>query len=348
MQKTKLKRGCLQITYRNLSLAISKPVALTVAFCFAIFFVFAVVTIQTSSNAGRQIEELKSQIVFQKNVNESLTQTIKKYHTNIEEIANQLSGKEKSKNDTNIVKIESKLQLYGIVKQIQQNLEVINDVLDSKIKKISKMIQMTALIHSPSITSGLERLNIAKSIPANQPSASIQKASNSVGVHFTNNISSIAQKVLLKKEGIDTIIQTISQIPLKKPIAEGRLASGFGLRFHPIHKSHKMHNGIDFVGKKGAEVLATADGIIERAVYSPSYGNFVVIRHKNNIKTLYAHMSKLNVLRGQRVRSGQQIGIQGNTGSSTGEHIHYEIIVSNRHQNPMNFLKVQNILQETL
>ena len=148
----------------------------------------------------------------------------------------------------------------------------------------------------------------------------------------------------MKNNSIDALLDIISKMPIIKPINNGKFISGFGMRFHPIYRNVRMHKGVDFVGKTNGIILATADGIIEKAIYSKTFGNYIIIRHKNNIKTLYAHMSKLKVTYGQKVKRGDVIGIQGSTGTSTGDHIHYEVLIGNRHQNPLNFIRTKEIL----
>jgi murein DD-endopeptidase MepM/ murein hydrolase activator NlpD len=106
-----------------------------------------------------------------------------------------------------------------------------------------------------------------------------------------------------------------------------RIASGFGMRIHPIYKITKMHTGLDFTADVGTEIYATGDGVIE-AVDSKlaGYGRHVIIRHGYGFQTLYAHMSRVNVKPGEKVKRGQIIGYVGNTGASTGPHLHYEVI----------------------
>lgn len=126
---------------------------------------------------------------------------------------------------------------------------------------------------------------------------------------------------------------------MRKPVHGGgaRLTSGYGSRFHPILKRQKMHNGIDWAAKPGTPIFAAGNGRIETAKRHSGYGNYVRIRHANGYKTAYAHMLRFakGVREGAKVRQGQVIGYVGSTGLSSGPHLHYEILVNNRHVNPM-------------
>lgn len=133
----------------------------------------------------------------------------------------------------------------------------------------------------------------------------------------------------------------IEAIPTIQPIKNKdltRLASGFGYRKDPFTKIRKKHYGIDFTAKRGTPVYATGNGIVKRADNrSSGYGKHIRIDHGFGYMSLYAHLSKYNVRRGQRVKRGDVIGYVGNTGRSVGPHLHYEIIKDNKKINPLNF-----------
>lgn len=126
---------------------------------------------------------------------------------------------------------------------------------------------------------------------------------------------------------------------MRKPVRSNRirLASGFGWRFHPIQKRRKMHTGTDWAGPRGTPILAAGNGIVEKAGRKGSYGNYVRIRHANGYKTAYAHMQGFakGLKAGAKVRQGQVIGYVGNTGRSTGPHLHFEVLVNNKFVNAM-------------
>ncbi len=129
-------------------------------------------------------------------------------------------------------------------------------------------------------------------------------------------------------------------IPAIQPVANKNLkhmASGYGNRIDPIYGTVRYHAGMDFSAPIGTDIYATGDGTVEAAGWESGYGNCVVIDHGYGYKTRYAHMSKMTVRRGERVVRGQVIGHVGNTGKSTGPHLHYEVIVKGRTVNPVNY-----------
>lgn len=107
--------------------------------------------------------------------------------------------------------------------------------------------------------------------------------------------------------------------------ANGRFSSGFGMRRHPILGYTRMHKGVDIAAPWGSAVFAASDGVVQFAGRSSGYGNFIKVGHGNGYGTGYGHLSRIYVRSGQRVRRGQQIGAVGNTGLSTGPHLHYEL-----------------------
>jgi murein DD-endopeptidase MepM/ murein hydrolase activator NlpD len=130
---------------------------------------------------------------------------------------------------------------------------------------------------------------------------------------------------------------TIS-IPSAMPLYTGRMSSGYGMRNHPVLGRRKHHNGVDIAAPTGTPVYATADGVVGRADYSRSYGRVIYLGHGGNIETRYAHMSRLIVSKGQRVKKGQMIGYVGSTGRSTGPHLHYEVRVNGKSVNPLPYM----------
>ncbi|MBL7962993.1 MAG: M23 family metallopeptidase [Flavobacteriales bacterium] len=134
----------------------------------------------------------------------------------------------------------------------------------------------------------------------------------------------------------------LAHIPSVQPIAHEDLkhvASGFGMRMHPIHKIIKFHAGLDFTAPVGKEIHATGDGRVVTAEYATNgYGMYVVIDHGYDYRTLYAHLSDLRVRPGQQVKRGDVIGRVGNTGLSSGPHLHYEVHKGGEAVDPANFL----------
>ncbi|HEX9857136.1 MAG TPA: M23 family metallopeptidase [Paracoccaceae bacterium] len=118
-----------------------------------------------------------------------------------------------------------------------------------------------------------------------------------------------------------------------------RYTSGFGYRRDPKGAGTRMHSGTDFAGSYGTPIEATADGVVIDAGWMSGYGRAVKIRHEFGVETLYAHMSQIRVDKGQRVSRGDRIGDMGNSGRSTGTHLHYEVRIGGTPVNPMTFIK---------
>jgi murein DD-endopeptidase MepM/ murein hydrolase activator NlpD len=117
------------------------------------------------------------------------------------------------------------------------------------------------------------------------------------------------------------------------------MGSGFGWRVDPFVGVGAMHEGIDFVADIGTPVVAAAGGVVIWADKHPQYGNLVEIDHGNDFTTRYAHLSKILIKDGQVVKRGQNIALSGNTGRSTGPHLHFEVRLNGVAQNPLRFLK---------
>ena len=124
---------------------------------------------------------------------------------------------------------------------------------------------------------------------------------------------------------------------IRKPITEGILRSGFGLRYHPVLHYSKMHTGVDWADKIGTPIIAAGDGVVIKAEWDSGYGRRVEIQHNYNFVTTYNHLSAFaaGINEGVKVRQGQVIGYLGNSGLSTGPHLHYEVMVNDNYVDPL-------------
>ena len=124
---------------------------------------------------------------------------------------------------------------------------------------------------------------------------------------------------------------------MRTPVNGARLSSRYGMRRHPVTGFNAMHRGIDFAVPTGTPILAAGSGSVEAAGWNGNYGKYVRIRHNSTYKTAYAHMSRIasGIGKGRKISQGEVIGFVGSTGRSTGPHLHYEILVNNRHVNPL-------------
>ncbi len=128
-------------------------------------------------------------------------------------------------------------------------------------------------------------------------------------------------------------------IPSRAPLTGLRLTSEFGMRWHPITGRLRPHEGVDLGAPVGTPVLATADGMVEKAEWFGGYGLCVQIAHGGNLETRYGHMSRLNVADGQMVHKGDIVGFVGMTGRTTGPHLHYEVRVNGAAVNPLPYMQ---------
>jgi len=167
-------------------------------------------------------------------------------------------------------------------------------------------------------------------------------------ISTTKKIDQITKQLYIQTKSFDEIIDLLknkkamlASIPAIQPVSNkdlSRMASGYGPRIHPIYKTKKFHAGMDFSAKTGTPIYATGDGIVSKVSKSRrGYGNHVIIKHGFGYKSLYAHMQKYIVRKGQKVKRGEIIGYVGNTGTSVAPHLHYEVHKNGKKINPVNF-----------
>lgn len=167
-------------------------------------------------------------------------------------------------------------------------------------------------------------------------------------IESSSKLDQITKQLYIQSKSYDEVYdmavkkeKMLASIPAIQPVSNKnlkRMASGYGMRMHPIYKRRKMHTGMDFSAETGTEIYATGEGkviLVEKS--RRGYGNHVIIDHGYGYKTLYAHMSKFNVRRGQEIKRGEIIGYVGNTGTSVAPHLHYEVIKDGKKVNPINF-----------
>ncbi|MCR5875555.1 M23 family metallopeptidase [Phenylobacterium sp. J426] len=135
-------------------------------------------------------------------------------------------------------------------------------------------------------------------------------------------------------------------LPFARPTSNAAQTSGFGVRFDPFTRRPAFHSGLDFAGGHATPIQATGPGVVSFTGQRPGYGKTVEIDHGRGLKTRYAHLSGISVRPGERVALGQRIGAMGSTGRSTGTHLHYEVWVNGRAQNPGRFLKAGQYVQQ--
>ena len=168
-------------------------------------------------------------------------------------------------------------------------------------------------------------------------------------VETTQKLDLLEKQLYLQIKSFDEIVALdkdsktrLRHTPAIQPIANRdlkRTASGYGYRIDPVYNVRTFHKGMDFSCDKKTPVYATADGVVESAKWMSGYGYTVIIDHGYGYKTLYAHLldKKFLVKKGQKVVRGEKIALSGNSGKSTGPHLHYEVIAKGSHVNPINY-----------
>jgi len=166
-------------------------------------------------------------------------------------------------------------------------------------------------------------------------------------IEATKKMDILSKQMVIQSKSLDEIVELaknkeemLASIPAIMPVEKGnltRMASGYGMRMHPILKIRKMHEGMDFTAKKGTPIYASGNGTVIRANKSATYGNVVYIDHGYGYVTRYAHMNVLKTTKGKKVKRGEIIGLVGNTGRSVASHLHYEVRYNGRAVNPMGY-----------
>ncbi len=132
---------------------------------------------------------------------------------------------------------------------------------------------------------------------------------------------------------------------LTSPVEFSRVSSGFAMRLHPVHKTWRAHLGTDFAAPTGTAVRTVGDGVVDFAGVQNGYGNVVYVKHQNQHVTVYAHLSRIDVRKGESVEQGQKLGAVGATGWATGPHLHFEFRVAGEHRDPMSIARESEAAQ---
>jgi murein DD-endopeptidase MepM/ murein hydrolase activator NlpD len=250
-------------------------------------------------------------------------------------------------------------QLASLQEKLKHSAELISNHNKLTEKLRLKLDQKVALLEENNnklATAYQQKENLISSAvdELNERSELIEKIIDSIGIKLPNNHNNdskhsggpfiqrpeTATDELLFKA--DKYLKTILYLPLGKPI-KGPITSSYGKRIDPLNHKPGFHTGVDIRGNKGEPIYATADGVVQKAFRNGGYGNYVVIDHGNGYTSSFAHMQKYLVHRGERIERGQVIGFVGNTGRSTGTHLHYEIAFNNKTINPYTFMKVAKL-----
>jgi murein DD-endopeptidase MepM/ murein hydrolase activator NlpD len=231
------------------------------------------------------------------------------------------------------------LQYEVLDKQMQQVQEVLSNI-ENRDNNLYRTYFETNPIPEEQRLAGFGGVNRYKSLEGYEHSKIIIEASKKMDV--------LQKRLVVQSKSLDEITKLASEkekllsaVPAIQPVRNEdltRVASGYGYRIDPFLKSRKFHYGMDFSAVRGTPIYASGDGVVVRAdSRSSGYGKHVRIDHGFGYVSLYAHMSKYNVRKGQKVKRGDIIGFVGNTGRSVAPHLHYEVFKDGDRINPMNF-----------
>ena len=175
----------------------------------------------------------------------------------------------------------------------------------------------------------------------------LRMTNSQIVVETTKKLNELKKQLYVQSKSYDEIVvlaqnkeKMLEAIPAIQPVANKdltRVASGYGMRMDPIYHSRRFHAGMDFTAPTGTDIYATGNGRVLSAGWQQGYGNCVEIDHGFGYVTLYAHMHTISVNAGQTVNRGEVIGRVGNTGKSTGPHLHYEVHYKGEIMNPQNY-----------
>ena len=175
----------------------------------------------------------------------------------------------------------------------------------------------------------------------------MKKTNSKIVADITNKVDVLRKQIYVQSKSFDELMAAAKEnetrleyIPAIQPVLNQdlkRMASGYGWRMDPVYHVRKFHQGMDFSAPTGTDVYATGNARVTFSGWKSGYGNTIVLDHGFDYETLYAHLSKRNVYKGQKVKRGDVIALVGNTGKSTGAHLHYEVRYKGRPTNPQNY-----------
>ncbi len=256
-----------------------------------------------------------------------------------------------------------KLQYELLNKRIERDEQILKEIADRD-DNIYRLYFGAPPIPAEQRNAGFGGVNRYKDLEGFDHSNTIIKASE--------DIDKLTKQIVVQSKSLDEIAELakkkeelLATIPAIQPIKNEdlrRMASGYGWRTDPFTKARKFHYGMDFSANRGTPIYATGNGVVTRAdANSIGYGRHIRIDHGFNYVSLYAHLNKYNVKKGQKVKRGDIIGFVGSTGRSVAPHLHYEIFKNGKRINPRNFyygsltseefnemLKASSLINETL
>lgn len=229
--------------------------------------------------------------------------------------------------------------LKAHLKSLNGKLEQFADVMNQLQTSDS---QLRTSVNLPGLSAGIRKVSVG-GVEENRDFG-VSPGANKLIAGAMQTLDVLKREAKLQEHSYASILskyrtnqQLFKHIPAIDPIRGGIMSDGFGMRFHPILHVYLMHEGIDLEADVGTPVHATGDGVVEYVGRRGGYGNVVVINNGFGYSTLFGHLSKPLVRDGQSVKRGQVIALSGDTGLSTGPHLHYEVRKNGIHLNPVNY-----------
>lgn len=234
--------------------------------------------------------------------------------------------------------------------QAQKTQAFVRDNLDTMAVKLgqmqAQMLRLDSLSERVAALAGIKPPEKTGDGKAGQGGPLVVSSAPLSPLELQREVDRLAQVVEQRSDNLTALESQLMEsrikanlLPTILPIVASHIGSTFGHRLDPIAGVQAMHEGIDFVAEPGTRVISAAGGVVTAAEYHPQYGNLVEIDHGNDFSSRYAHLSRLLVKSGQVIKRGQEIGTSGNTGRSTGPHLHFEVRYKGAAQNPARFLQ---------
>jgi len=286
------------------------------------FFAIAVVSVLVTFRAYWL--QLNDALVQKTVALESLTEQVVAIEGSVPLAIRELAGGSSDEPELLLVAVQSALVAYRDLMDfyVEITRDVFTDQTDS-VKAALAKVGVDGLDLQPDETEGYAVGGIRED----------RVVSALLDLHVSNEIAELLnlaqnQQVLLRK------------LPTSLPLDEARVTSRFGLRRHPITTRNQMHRGIDLTTAAGRDIRPAAEGVVAFAGRNKTYGNYVIIKHADDIRTLYAHLDRVHVAKGEVVTGNTVLGVMGNTGRSSAPHLHFEVHANGKHVDPMRIMEL--------
>ena len=235
------------------------------------------------------------------------------------------------------------LQLAGRIRDISSSVVTLKNQMDELVRKEEMLRVMANLpqMDQETLLMGVGGMYVDEA----QGDGVLSEASR-LGMDVHANIEQLLRQARFHQKSFETIEQSFSgsiefrdHLPTIWPVSPSQvyISSSFGMRSDPFTGRRRMHAGVDLAGRTGTPVMATANGVVKNVVQGRYIGKVIQIDHLNGYQTLYGHMNRTYVQKGQRITRGQIIGELGNSGRSTGPHLHYGVIYNGRAVDPLDY-----------